>query len=137
MGETFYDRFQANMREVGLPAPAGLFATTTTALATIGALTKAITQYGPNVTLSELVFTMPLSLALVPIAGALGEVVVLGGALTAAFYVGMCIGALLRATGQSVTWANLAAVTMDARMGTPAWLHPVLVGVFHREAVRR
>jgi hypothetical protein len=80
---TFYSHFKDCMGASGLPAPDSLFGTITAATATIGAIQKAVTAYGTEVTIAELIG-----------AGALADGLAVVGALTASFYVGACIGCL-------------------------------------------
>lgn len=98
--KTFYDRFKANMAATppGLPAPEGLFDTAAKATATIAALARAMKDYPSRVTIREIWMTVPVR-ASAP-AALEGVTVVMG--ISAAYYVGACVGSLLVATGQSV-----------------------------------
>lgn len=121
---TFYEAFSENMEQLGVPAPRRLFDSLTTATATIVALNKAVATYGPRVTMRELVLTMP---ALVTPAAAL-EFGTLTAGITAAFYVGACVGSLLVATGHTITHLGLLRQASQLRL-TGNWLHPAFAQV--------
>ncbi|GAB3428221.1 hypothetical protein NX773_06080 [Massilia solisilvae] len=77
----FQSRFQSCLKSKGMPVPDSAFSTMQMALATITALSNAVKQYGTAVTVAELVG-----------AGVLSDFLAVAGALTAAVYLGACIG---------------------------------------------
>ena len=90
---SFYDYFKESMDSLGLPAPTSLFNTLQTATANISAMLATITKLGKSATIVEVIGTATgKTLALDVIAALAG--------VTAAFYVGACVGALAYASGQ-------------------------------------
>jgi hypothetical protein len=105
--KTFYQYFEENMRAMGLPAPSSLFGSLTTATATIGAMATYVKTYGTTTTVSEMLLTLPGAAAgagggAVGAAAVASEGLLVMGALSAAFYVGACIGSLAVATGRTL-----------------------------------
>jgi hypothetical protein len=92
----FYRYFRENMASLNLPAPRSLFATGKQAKETIGAIAGAVRAFGTRATVGEIVGTIP-SLS------AAGDLLTLGSAVSASFYVGACIGSLAVATGRTVS----------------------------------
>ncbi len=82
----FWNRFHGCMTDMGVPAPDSLFSTFTTAVATIRAIQQAVSTYGTEVTIAELVG-----------AGVLSDALLVAGALSASAYVGVCVGCLASA----------------------------------------
>jgi hypothetical protein len=125
--KTFYGYFKENMKGLGLPAPETLFGTLTTATATTAAIVAAVEKFGTAVTVGELIG-----------AGSLSEVLIEIAALSAAFYVGACIGSLAVATGRyffgGLSIGNLFVCATAHGIETPRWLgdtistNPVLLG---------
>lgn len=106
--KTFYIYFKENMNELGLPAPASLFGTLTAAVSSIGAMSKYVKTFGTSATVRQMIVALPGGAAAagggcVGLATALSEVALAFGGLTAAFYVGACIGSLAVATGKSLS----------------------------------
>jgi hypothetical protein len=139
---SFYDYFRENMKTLGLPAPQSLFGTLTTALATIGAMSKYVEKYGNGRTVAEMADKLRSTAAgagAVGVSVALQEVVLVGVGMSAAFYVGACIGSLAVATGRSLSGGLTIADYLHAAhvhgVGTEddSWLvstihaHPALV----------
>lgn len=93
----FYKKFAANMQAMGLPAPQSLFGTLSTAMASTAAIAGAIAKVGSEATLAELLYTFPAAGGTAVLAGAIGEICAVGGALLASFYVGACIGSIVAA----------------------------------------
>jgi hypothetical protein len=89
---TFWKHFSDCMGASGLPVPSSLFATFTSATATIGAIQKAVAEYGTEVTIAELVGARVLS-----------DYLLVAGSLSASFYAGACVGCLGAA---GVEWAT-------------------------------
>ena len=89
----FFKYFSENMAALHLPAPYSLFATGKQAKETIGAIAHAIGAFGARATLGEIIRTIP-SLS------AAGDLLTLGSAISASFYVGGCIGSVAVATGR-------------------------------------
>jgi len=88
----FYYYFKDCMDTMGLPAPNSLFSTATAAIATIAAIQKAVAAYGTEVTIGELIG-----------AGVLADFLVSAAALTASYYVGVCVGCAATAGVLAVT----------------------------------
>lgn len=113
--KTFYGYFKENMEGLGLPAPDTLFGTLATATATISAIVVGIEKFGTAVTIGELIG-----------AGILSEQLLAIAALSAAFYVGACIGSLAVATGRyfsgGLSIADLFACATAHGIATPKWL---------------
>ena len=135
MAKGFYDHFNENMKTLGLPAPRSLFGTLTTATATIGAMVKLIQTYGTKATVAEMIGTLPGAAAgagggTVGFASAASEGLFVLGALSAAFYVGACIGSLAVATGKSLSGGlsvvDCLTVATVHRIETPPWLRETL-----------
>lgn len=95
---SFYDYFKESMASVGLPAPESVFGTVATATATINALLAAISSVGANATVTELLTVAEAGVAGgTAIAVAQGALVGVAG-LSASYYVGACVGALIYAS---------------------------------------
>ena len=127
----FYGYFNENMEALHLPAPYGLFGTLTTATATIGAMVKLVEKFGTRVTVAELIKTLPGAVAgagggAVGIATGASECLLVAGAVSAAYYVGACIGSLAVATGKTlsggISIADCLSVANANRIETPPWL---------------
>lgn len=134
--KTFYQYFKQNMEETGLPAPMSLFGTLSTATASIGAMTTYISTYGTSTTVSEMLLTLPGAAAgagggVVGFATAVSEGLLVVGALSAAFYVGACIGSLAVATGKKlsngISIADCFASANRHGIQTDIWLRHILV----------
>ena len=97
--KTFGDYFKESMDSLGLPVPASLFATITTATASTKVLLDLVAKYGTRATFREVYKTAPAVLRGAPL---LAEIVGIAGAVTVSFYVGACVGALIYATQQYV-----------------------------------
>lgn len=116
--KAFYDRFRENMDLLGLRAPRSWFESAATTTATIGTIAKAIQQYGHRVTVRELVLTVPVLAS----AGAAAEFSLAVGAVFATFYLAACLGSLLVATGQSVSYESLARAYHQSRLPPAVWV---------------
>ena len=92
----FFGYFNENMQALHLPAPRSLFGTAKQAKETTAAIAGAIRSFGTKATLAEIVGTIP-SLS------AAGDLLTLGSAISASFYVGACIGSLAVATGRTMS----------------------------------
>jgi hypothetical protein len=79
--KTFVQHFTECMGDLGLPAPSSLFTSATTVIATVAAIEKAVTMFGPDVTIGEIIG-----------AGLLSEELIAAGAAGASIYAGACIG---------------------------------------------
>jgi hypothetical protein len=90
--KSFGDHFADCMGTMGVPAPTSLFTSATAVTATIAAIEKAVTTFGTEVTIGELIG-----------AGLLSEVLLAAGAVTASAYAGICAGCLMTASLESVT----------------------------------
>jgi len=115
----FYQYFKENMDGLGLPAPESLFGTLQTTVATVTVLLTNIDKFGKTVTVRELIG-----------AGTRLEKLATVAALSAAFYVGACIGSLAVATGRTLAGGvSIADVLLLARRHQidRAWLTPVLL----------
>jgi len=113
----FYQYFKENMDGLGLPAPESLFGTLQTTVATVTVLLTNIDKFGKTVTVRELIG-----------AGTRLEKLATVAALSAAFYVGACIGSLAVATGRTLAGGvSIADVLLLARRHQidRAWLPPV------------
>jgi len=95
--KSFYGYFKESMNSLGLPAPDSLFGSLTAATLNISALLKLVEKFGTRATLGEVVATNPEGVLSVALAQ---EVLTVAAGVTAAYYVGACIGALAYATGQ-------------------------------------
>lgn len=139
----FYDHFSANMRALHLPAPESLFGTVTTATASIGSMVKYVQTYGTRVTLREMLMTLPGAVSgagggAVGYATAGSEAILVIGAVSAAYYVGACLGSLAVATKKTIsTELSIAECLSNALfhgIDTPSWVrstlatHPALLG---------
>ena len=93
----FYNAFKNNMDAIGLPAPASLFGTFATAVATTNAIASGIAKLGMRVTLRELLWGFPIAARGTALAAAVAEGGAVLGALAASFYLGACIGSLIAA----------------------------------------
>jgi hypothetical protein len=106
--KSFYQYFKENMNALGgLPAPEDFFGTKETAIATIAGIAKYIEKYGTRVTVHELWEIGPKWTAVmaggataVSVSKAVLEGIVVLGGLSAAAYLGACIGSLAVATGE-------------------------------------
>jgi hypothetical protein len=79
-GQSEFGYYFSNcMAKLGLPAPTSFFTSSTAAVATVAAIEKAVTTFGTEVTIGELVG-----------AGLLSEVLLAAGACTASAYAGAC-----------------------------------------------
>ena len=125
---TFYDHFAANMNALGLPAPKSLFESASTAVASTVALAKTVDVYGPRVTVKEVLRTMPRLFS----AKAVLELGAISAAVTAAFYVGACLGSLAVATGKTASVQHMIATAMHFRIRVAPWLMPNLTIVESR-----
>ena len=100
----FYQYFNENMENMGLPAPRTLFSSVTSAVATATTLLGQIEKFGKHVTINELLR-----------AGTKLEQLAIIGACSAAFYVGAVIGSIAVATGRVLgSGATLADVLFTA-----------------------
>jgi hypothetical protein len=97
---TFYEHFKQDMERMGLPAPASLFATYTTATATTKSLADALKTFGSKVTIGDLIG-----------AGKLTEKLSSAQALAASFYLGACIGC--PGTALLETWQDRPHMELD------------------------
>ena len=87
-----------------MPTPSGLFANLTVATATVKALQAVVAKYGTRVTTGELLEAGILADFLGGAAvAALGDSLTVIAGLTAAFYVGACVGCLIAATAEKLT----------------------------------
>lgn len=92
----FYKYFSENMDALHLPAPHSLFSTAKQAKETIGALAGATRAFGTKATVGEIIGTIP-NLA------AAADLITLGSAISASFYLGACIGSLAVALGRTMS----------------------------------
>ena len=88
---SFYQTFKRNMNKTGLPAPKELFSNGVTAIASIKTMLVALDKLGKAATVAELA----------------GATTILEGldiilAVSAAYYIGACIGSLAVATSESL-----------------------------------
>lgn len=127
MASAFYKCFNTRVTDMGLPCPETIFGTLAAATATIGAIAKAVATYGTEVTLGELIGAGIITGA---VAQGISEVVGYVGALTASFYVGVCLGALSICTGEAIGGA-LSIYQMDQNFynRTNANLSPDLLAI--------
>lgn len=96
--KSFYDYFKESMASVGLPAPESLYGTVGYATATVNALLSAIGSAGANATVTELLIAAEAGTAAgAGILVAKGAIVGVAG-ISASYYVGACVGALIYAT---------------------------------------
>lgn len=95
--KTFFGHFKYSMNSLGLPAPAGLFSSATSAAAAIQALSGIVSTYGTKVTVSEAILAVPSGAGGAAVLTQVGKI---AGSVLLAYYVGACIGALAYATGQ-------------------------------------
>jgi hypothetical protein len=93
----FYKAFKGNMDAMGLPAPASLFGSLTVALASTSAIAGCIAKLGTSATLSEVMLTLPFVAGGAAAAAGIAEIATALGAVSAAFYLGACIGSLIAA----------------------------------------
>jgi hypothetical protein len=110
--KTFYAYFKEAMGSMGLPAPESLFGTLAAATATVKAIVDAVAKLGTAATLAELWTSVGVLTKAGATAGkvvAAGELVVAAAGVTAAFYAGACLGALLYATQISLGLDPLAS----------------------------
>lgn len=92
----FYIYFRENMAALQLPAPQSLFSTAKQVRETITDIAGAIRTFGLKATLGEIILTIP-SLS------AAGDLLTLGYAISAVYYVGACIGSAAVALGRSAS----------------------------------
>jgi hypothetical protein len=114
----FYQYFKENMESMGLPAPATLFGSLTSAVATATTILSQIDKFGKTVTVAEIVG-----------AGSRLEQLAVLGACSAAFYVGAVIGSIAVATGRTLgNGTTIAEVLLSARRHglNRDWLHDCL-----------
>jgi hypothetical protein len=90
--KTWGDHFADCMGTMGVPAPTSFFTSATAVTATVAAIEKAVTTFGTEVTIGELIG-----------AGLLSEVLLAAGAVTASAYAGICVGCLGTASLESIT----------------------------------
>lgn len=143
MPNTFYIHFANNMKALNLPAPESLFGTLTTATASIGAMVKYIQTYGTKATVREMFMTLPGAAAgagggAVGFATAASEALLVVGAVSAAYYIGACLGSLAVATKNTVikdvSVAECLSTAFVNGIQTPPWLimtlttYPALLG---------
>jgi hypothetical protein len=135
MSKKFYDYFSENMKALNLPAPESLFGTLTAATASIGSMVKFVQNYGTRTTVAEMIITLPGAVAgagggVVGFATAASEGLLVVGALSAAYYVGACIGSLAVATGRSfsggLSIADCLSTAALHGIETPQWLQDTL-----------
>jgi len=101
----FYRYFKENMESMGLPAPATLFGSLTSAVATATTILSQIDKFGTNVTIKEIVG-----------AGSRLEQLAIVGACSAVFYVGAVIGSIAVATGRTLgNGTTISDVLFSAR----------------------
>jgi hypothetical protein len=95
-----------------------------------------VKTYGTSATVAEFFATMPGGVAAagggaVGVAAVTSEVVLWAGGITAAFYVGACIGSLAVATGKTLSGglsiADLFAAADRHNVPTGPWLSDVLM----------
>lgn len=128
----FYRYFKENMDSLGLPAPESLFGTLQITIGTLTVLLNNIDKFGKTVTVGELIGT-----------GTRLEKLATMAAISAAFYVGACIGSLAVATGRTLGGGrDIADVLLLARQHRleRAWLAPVLLKsppIYHPNAAGR
>ena len=99
-GQSWYDHFKYSMNSIGLPAPEGVFGTFKYATANIGAILGSLKLLGAGATMAELLVSAKLAVAGAGSLVAAGEVLAAVVGVSAAAYVGACIGAAAYATGQ-------------------------------------
>lgn len=95
MSKKFYDYFKESMNAAGVPTPdemTAVFASITSATAAIAVMKTAIQTLGASATAAELLTGSGIALA--------GDVLLVLGAIPAAYYLGAMIGAVAYATGQ-------------------------------------
>lgn len=90
--------FKKQLENLGLPAPTTLFNSVASATATISALSKVVSEYGTKVTIGELFGASFVGTGAASIIGGLGEFATVLAGVTASFYLGACIGAVLACT---------------------------------------
>jgi hypothetical protein len=95
MAKTFYEYFKESMESLGLPAPDSLFGTLGSATGTIAAIEGAITRLGAGATAAEVLGTATGGALAADLTAALTGV-------SAAFYAGACVGALIYASMMSM-----------------------------------
>jgi hypothetical protein len=96
MSKTFYEHFEFSMNSVGLTAPQSLFDSQEKATATVTALIAAIKTVGATTTIAEIVGAGTVLEGLTVVAG-----------VSASFYAGACVGALIYA---SMEWTKESLV---------------------------
>ena len=97
MNKSFFGYFKESMDSVGLGkyTPESLFGTMDTAIKNIGALAVIVQKYGTRFTVRQLILTIPAGTA---VAATVTDLVVVAAGVSAAFYTGASIGALIYAT---------------------------------------
>ncbi len=88
--KSFYEYFKESMNSLGLPAPASIFENVTLAAASIKVMEEVIKRLGASATAAEILTATGTTLA--------ADVAVAVTGISAAFYLGACIGALIYAT---------------------------------------
>jgi len=96
--------FKDNMEALGLPAPTTLFGSVSAAVATISAISKAVSTYGTKVTIEEIVAAGILEGS---VAAGLGEILGAVGGVLASFYLGCCVGSLLACTIDKIFFSDI------------------------------
>lgn len=102
----FYETFKFLMDGMGVPCPETLFGTFTSALGTVGGILKAL-QTAPGSSMAEVLLTFPRAAGQAGKLIAYSEIVAVLGGISAAGYVGVCLGAMITAAWD--TW-GVAAV---------------------------
>lgn len=143
MPNNFYQHFADNMKALNLPAPESLFGTLTTATGSIGAMVKYIQTFGTKATVREMFMTLPGAVSgagggAVGFATAASEALLVVGAVSAAYYIGACLGSLAVATKRTVikevSVAECLSTAVANGIETPQWLlytltsYPSLLG---------
>ena len=95
--QSFMYHFRFSMNSLGLKVPTTLFSSATTAAATIKVLSGIVATYGTKVTVAEAILAVPAGAGSAAVLVQIGKV---AGAVSLAYYVGACIGALAYATGE-------------------------------------
>lgn len=131
MAKSFYDYFSENMKALNLPAPESLFGSITTATGSIGAMVKYVQTYGTKATVREMLMTLPGAVSgagggAAGYATAASEALLVIGAVSAAYYVGACLGSLAVATTKAISTevsiADCLSTALAYRIDTPFWL---------------
>jgi hypothetical protein len=118
MSRSFYSYFKESMNAAGVPCPdelAATFLSVGVATANIAAMTAAITKLGVTATVAELFTASGIALAT--------DVVIVIGAMSAAYYLGALIGALAYASGQALRDLTSTNSFQQMHTMTAAGLH--------------